>query len=303
MRSRCSSRGWRLTALPLLLLIVGMCFVVHVRHRPTVPSPLGHAAILRCLRDLDPNSRNPEARQIAEDLLASSGSLIVPSLLRELKARPALGINLLRQWSDRRRYRAVLAFDLIGDAGRGAIPELRDMMTSSEYDTVAAVATILARMGADGAQAAATGLKHTDVAVRRMTAIVLYSLGDTAGSASKELLAALQDSDQEVTEWAGRTLAKLDGNAEEFLPVIAANLAATNAASRYGSVVSLGVYGKRAAHLSEHIAALADDPDVSVREAVEATLSAIMNGGSKSTVEPSLRASAKSNGKGNVVNH
>lgn len=142
----------------------------------------------------DLNSLESSRSELAEIAVKQIGSNAVPVLLKRLAAKPPVYGDAIAE----KQSEAVLAFRVLGNSARQALPVLSVLLTNCTGINRLAVAQSMAGIGEEAKPRLSAALSHPNPIVRRASLVGLIDLGTAARDAVPAVMGRLNDSDAEV---------------------------------------------------------------------------------------------------------
>lgn len=179
------------------------------------------------LRDL--SATEPFRRTSAEVALRQMGVRVVPALLARLESSDT---------ND--QMRAVLAFAVLGDMARPAIPQLSELLQREGSTLLAARA--LAAIGPTGVPMLTNALAGPVGFIRSSSARALGRMSTNGRLAVPALIGALEDSDDDLRYFAARALGNLAVEPVQAVPALLTRLEDRSVEVRKIAARSLGQF-------------------------------------------------------------
>jgi HEAT repeat protein len=218
--------------------------------------------------------QSPLVRKAAAGALGRLSNLkTVPLLIA------ALGDEDDKVWDEARKSLTDMRAD-----NRKLLPLLKPALKSPERSVRKGTAFIMRRFGADAVPLLLEALKDPDPGVNYAAAYALDDIGGPARPAIPALVdAATTHADKKVRDMARKALMKMHGqgefweNPKDGVPGLVDLLEATDASTRYGAAVTLGVIGPPAQTAIPALSKALKDPSPSVAQAAQYALERIKN--------------------------
>lgn len=220
-------------------------------------------------------SQRAEARRAFEQ----AGTNVIPYLLHELtvgdvvEKRGTASVEEVKHALER-TIAAEAALRYMGSSVTSAIPELTNLLASTNYGAVKAAAEILSDLGAQGTHALISGLSNTNKEARDAIPGVLRHMATRNAGTNLlvELPALFTSLDMLPIDKAFDCSAAI---VQSVVAEFARRLNSTNANTRYVASKTLGEMGTSAQSAIPDLEKLRNDPDKDVRNAADQALNHI----------------------------
>lgn len=255
--------------LPLAALLIVSCFSGQESGPVVNGQPLAF-----WLRTWVDKSSSTSQRADAERAFRQAGTNAIPHLLNELtvgdlvEKSATASVKEIRQALER-TIAAEGALRFMGPCVTSSIPQLANLMASTNYGAVTAAAEVLSGLGPQGTHVLVSGLTNANAEAREAIPRVLRNMGTNL---VVELPALFNSLDALPADAASDcSYAIIQSVVAEF----AWRLSSKNSNTRYVTAMTLGELGMSAQSAIPDLEKLRDDPDKDVRNAADRALNHI----------------------------
>lgn len=172
-------------------------------------------------------------REKAQAAIKTMGTNGIPTYIRVLEPQSKSEPTACRQ--------VVKAFEILGESGAPAVPQLHKLLMDPACSHHAAAA--LAGVGTPAMQSLRDGLKAAPVKIRIATAIAVATMNERARPAIQELLQLAHDPDSNARSAALSALKTVHGDPDVVVPVLIESFSRGDQEIQIAAILALASYG------------------------------------------------------------